>query len=204
MDNASAGRTPWQEVAERFQSRRAAAIPAQWVIPQAKLDDAQRSTIRAIDPLPDLLSPHELQITGLGASALAMKIRDREYSCLQVAEAFCHQAAVSQQLTNCLTEIFTDALEQAQHLDYVLQTTGKPIGPLHGVPVSIKDHINIKGHRSTTGYVSFASLPVKDKDAHIVSILREAGAVFYAKTNNPLSMMVLETVSNIYGRTLNP
>ncbi|PHH91282.1 hypothetical protein CDD83_1092 [Cordyceps sp. RAO-2017] len=195
----------WQDVAERFQTHRASAIPAKWVIPPAKLDETLRSTNRVIDLLPSLLSHHELQITALGASALAAKIRAGEYSCLQVAEAFCHQAAVAHQLTNCLTEIFfTEALEQARQLDHVLQTTGKPIGPLHGVPVSVKDHFNVKGQHTTAGYISFGQLPVKDSDAHIVALLRNAGAVLYAKTNNPQCMVVLETVSNIYGRTVNP
>lgn len=144
-------------------------------------------------------------MTALGASALAAKIRDREYSCRQVAEAFLHQAAVAHQLTNCLTEIFfVEALEHAQQLDHVLQATGNTIGPLHGVPVSVKDHFNVKGQRTTAGYICFADLPVKNSDAHIVDILRNAGAVLYAKTNNPQCMMALETVSNIYGRTLNP
>lgn len=155
--------------------------------------------------LPELLPQHVLQITRHGASALATKIRDREYTCLQVTEAFCQQAAVAQQLTNCLTEIFfRDALKQARQLDHVLETTGKPIGPLHGVPVSVKDHYNVKGYPTTAGYISYAKNVIKDEDAHIVQIMRNAGAVLYAKTNNPQCMMVLETVSNIYGRTLNP
>ncbi|KAM4056607.1 amidase [Hirsutella rhossiliensis] len=202
---ASMSPVSWQAVAERVQNDRASAIPAKWVIPPAKLDAAQRSTTRVIDLLPSLLSHHELQITALGASALAAKIRGGGYSCLQVAEAFLHQAAVAHQLTNCLTEIFfAEALEQARQLDHVLQTTGKPVGPLHGVPVSVKDHFNVKGQRTTASYICFAALPVKDNDAHIVEILRNAGAVLYAKTNNPQCMMALETVSNIYGRTLNP
>lgn len=146
-----------------------------------------------------------MQITALGAAELAVKIRNRELSCIQVTEAFCHQAAVSQQLTNCLTEIFfTEAMEHARQLDCILKKTGKPIGPLHGVPVSIKDHINIKGRYTTAGYISWARNPVKEKDAPLVEILRNAGAVMYCKTNNPQCMMTLETVNNIYGRTVNP
>lgn len=153
----------------------------------------------------ELLPRNVLQITALDASQLAAKIRAREFSALQVAEAFCHRAAIAQQLTNCLTEIFFDeALDQARHLDSILQSTGKVIGPLHGVPVSVKDHYNVKGYPTTAGYVSYAANDVKSADAHIVEIMRNAGAVLYAKTNNPQCMMVLETVSNIYGRTLNP
>ena len=177
----------------------------QWVIPPAALQEAQNSTDRAIDLLPRWLSQEELQITALGASDLAKNIRTGVYSSYQVTKAFCHRAAVAQQLVNCLTEIFFDeALEQARQLDESYKSTGKPLGPLHGVPVSVKDHYNVRGHYTTAGYISYAGLPRKDTDAHIVEILRNAGAVLYAKTNNPQCMMVLETVSNIYGRTLNP
>ncbi|KAG8409793.1 hypothetical protein J3458_018875 [Metarhizium acridum] len=195
----------WQGLAERFQRKRAAAIPTRWTIPPLKLDEAIRSTARPIDLLPRLLSYNEMQITALGAAELAAKIRNHELSCIQVTEAFCHQAAVAQQLTNCLTEIFfAEAMEQARQLDDMLKTTGRPIGPLHGVPVSIKDHINIKGQHTTAGYISFARNPVRDQDAQLVDVLRNAGAIMYCKTNNPQCMMTLETVNNIYGRTVNP
>lgn len=155
--------------------------------------------------LPDLLPGPVVAITALGATELAAKIKDRHYSSVQVAEAFCQRAAVAQQLTNCLTEIFfAEAIDQARQLDHVLEATGKPVGPLHGVPVSVKDHYNVKGQLTTAGYISYAGQAVKDQDAHIVEIMRNAGAVLYVKTNNPQCMMVLETVSNIYGRTLNP
>lgn len=146
-----------------------------------------------------------MQITALGAAALSAKIRNHELSCIQVTEAFCHQAAVAQQLTNCLTEIFfTEAMEQARQLDDMLKTTGRPIGPLHGVPVSIKDQINIKGQHTAAGYISFARNPARDQDAQLVEVLRNAGAIMYCKTNNPQCMMTLDTVNNIYGRTVNP
>ncbi|PHH76848.1 hypothetical protein CDD82_3780 [Ophiocordyceps australis] len=182
-----------------------ASIPVKWLIPPLALDELQRSTTRVVDLLPRLMPHNELQITSLGVTALAEGIQKGLFSCIQVAEAFCHQAAVAQQLTNCLTEImFTEALDHARRLDDILRSTGKPIGPLHGVPVSIKDHINVKGQYTTAGYVANGNLPVKDQDALIVEILRKAGAVIYTKTTNPQTLMVLETVSNIYGRTLNP
>ncbi|KAK2750126.1 hypothetical protein FQN57_004621 [Myotisia sp. PD_48] len=151
------------------------------------------------------LSERENELTTLTASRLAERIRSREATAVEVTTAFCHRAAIAQQLVNCLTEIFfQDGLDQAKELDRILEATGKPVGPLHGVPVSLKDHYNVKGYPTTAGYCSYAKLPVKENDAHIVKIMRDAGAVVYCKTNNPQCMMVLETVSNIYGRTLNP
>ncbi|GES63656.1 amidase family protein [Aspergillus terreus] len=153
----------------------------------------------------EFLSDREIELTECTASQLAKRIAERETTSVEVTLAFCHRAATAQQLVNCLTEIFfEDAVRQATELDRVLEETGKPTGPLHGVPFSIKDHYNIKGLRTTAGYISYSKFPPKEKDALVVEILRKAGAVFYVKTNNPQCMMVLETVSNIYGRTLNP
>lgn len=75
------------------------------------------------------------------------------------------------------------------------------MGPLHGVPVSIKQHIPIAGTYSDAGFVCTT---VFDKtDSLMVSILREAGAVFYVKTAQPQAIMHLET-DNHFGRVLNP
>ncbi|ATY60630.1 amidase, putative [Cordyceps militaris] len=197
--------TSWKLIAERHQNARAAAIPSQWVLSPAELERIKTSTTRVIEVLPQLLPSQVVEITDLTATELAAKIQDRQYSSVQVAEAFCQRAAVAHQLTNCLTEIFfADALDQARRLDHIRDTTGRTVGLLHGVPVSVKDHFNVQGQPTTAGYISYADRPVKDKDAHIVAIMRSAGAVLYAKTNNPQCMMVLETVSHIYGRTLNP
>ena len=57
--------------------------------------------------------------------------------------------------TNCLTEIFVEkALAKAVERDAYLKATGKVLGPLHGLPVSLKDQINIKGTESTMGRLS--------------------------------------------------
>jgi Asp-tRNA(Asn)/Glu-tRNA(Gln) amidotransferase A subunit family amidase len=63
--------------------------------------------------------------------------------------ALSHTRAVQ---TNCLTEIFVDrALERAAWLDEQLKSTGKVVGPLHGLPVSLKDQIRIKGLETVMG-----------------------------------------------------
>jgi len=80
-------------------------------------------------------------------------------------------------------------LAQAQALDKHLLATGEPVGPLHGLPISVKDHIFIKGARATGGFVSMADY-TSDRDAHTVEILRKAGAVFHVKTANPLGLLV--------------
>lgn len=80
---------------------------------------------------------------------------------------------------------------------------GKPMGMLHGLPISVKEHIKIKGTTATSGLIAWAN-NVSDEDALIVKTFREQGAIFHVKTTNPQTLMALETNSNLFGRTTNP
>lgn len=89
-----------------------------------------------------------------------------------------------------LTEVlFEDAVCRAKELDKHLVATGKPIGPLHGLPVTLKDQFDVKGYDSTIGYVAKAFRPAPE-DAVVVALLRQMGAIVIAKTNLPQSIMV--------------
>lgn len=70
------------------------------------------------------------------------------------------------------------------------------LGPLHGVPVSLKDQFNIEGLDSTLGYVGRAFAPASS-DALLVQVLKKLGAVIIAKTNLPQSIMVSFRQGNI-------
>jgi Asp-tRNA(Asn)/Glu-tRNA(Gln) amidotransferase A subunit family amidase len=95
--------------------------------------------------------------------------------------------------TNCLTEVlFDQALQRSRELDEHFQREGKPIGPLHGLPISLKDQFNVKGFDSTLGYVGRAYSPCTE-DATLVTILVRLGAVIIAKTNIPQSIMVYDS-----------
>lgn len=106
--------------------------------------------------------------------------------------------------TNCIAHVmFSEAIKQAQELDDYFGTTGNLKGPLHGLPISVKEHIFLKGTPATSGLVAWKD-NISEDDALIVKIFREAGAIFHVKTTNPQTLMSLETNSNLYGRTLNP
>jgi amidase len=77
------------------------------------------------------------------------------------------------------------------------------MGPLHGLPISVKEHINMAGLTCNAGFVSWVDRK-PTKDAHILQLLYSAGAVFYARTTQPQTLMHLETSSNLYGETVNP
>jgi amidase len=92
--------------------------------------------------------------------------------------------------TNCLAMvIFEDSLKRAVELDEHLERTGKPIGRLHGLPISVKEHVLLKGTPSTAGFIAWAD-DIAEDDSLVVKILREAGAVFHVKTTNPQALMV--------------
>lgn len=106
--------------------------------------------------------------------------------------------------TNCLSEtLFDDALKTAKFLDDHLNQTGETVGPLHGLPVSLKDNFCIPGKDATVGFCSWVNDPATSTSV-LVDILVAAGAVPYVKTNVPTAMMIAETVNNCQGRTVNP
>jgi amidase len=66
-------------------------------------------------------------------------MRSGDWTATEVTLAYCKSAAVAHQVVNCLIDIDIDgALQRARELDEVLRSTGKVIGPLHGLPISIK------------------------------------------------------------------
>jgi amidase len=107
------------------------------------------------------------------------------------------------QQTNCLTEILIpEALATAKALDDHLEKTGDVIGPFHGLPVSLKDCLITPPHPASIGMACFANEATKPGDETIlVSILAKLGVVFYVKTTTPTAMMMMETISNVWGET---
>lgn len=137
------------------------------------------------------LTPEEYRIVHLDATSLVELIAARQLTAVQTLLAFAKTAVAAQDLTNCLTEIFIEqGLARAKELDAHLATTGKVVGPLHGLPVSVKDHILVKDHDTSSGYVAWAGKTVADRDAVVVDILRKSGAVLFVKTANPQTLLV--------------
>ena len=96
-----------------------------------------------------------------------------------------------QKQVNCLSEIFFEtALETAQRLDDEYAASGVVRGPLHGLPVSLKDCFKIEATDATIGYTAFANQPTsKGEESEITKIMRQSGAILFCKTNIPLALM---------------
>ncbi|KAF4948161.1 hypothetical protein FGADI_9856 [Fusarium gaditjirri] len=150
-----------------------------------------------------ILTDEEVAITeNYDATGLAEAIARRKYTSVAVARAFCKRAIIAHQLTCCLTQWFYDeAIQQATKLDEYLTEHGTTVGPLHGVPVSIKDHIPLAGTFASLGIL--ATTEYDEHDSPLPTVLRKAGAVFYCKTNQPQALMHGESDSP-WGRSLNP
>lgn len=105
--------------------------------------------------------------------------------------------------TNCLTELIPQALADAKACDEHLARTGQTLGPLHGLPISVKEQMAVSGLRTNAGFVSWVN-NMSTQDANVIQTLKELGAVVFARTNQPQSLMHLETSNNIYGATVHP
>ncbi|KAK9474665.1 amidase signature domain-containing protein [Dipodascopsis tothii] len=197
----------WQEiVAEKRATQKALLAP--YMLPEDALPAADVLDVVDFIDSCGALTATESEITGISDIAeLAAAVAAGTYSASAVILAYVKRATIAHQLTNCLTEVvFEAALERAAALDKAFAETGKPVGPLHGVPVTFKDQFNVLGVDTTLGFVGRSFDPVVDKakEAVLITILERMGAVVLAKSNLPQSIMWPETDNPLWGRTCNP
>jgi amidase len=95
------------------------------------------------------------------------------------------------------------ARTRARELDRLLKA-GIPAGPLHGLPMTIKDTFDVDGMPATAGAPEYANRPARTADAVAVARLRDAGAVIWGKTNTPYLAGDSQTHNPVYGRSSNP
>lgn len=131
-------------------------IPEAWTIPASKLPAKDVLDVSHFPETSGLLTAAEIEITETNLVPLAAKIASGQWTAKEVTLAFCHRAAITHQLINCCVEIFFDlAIATAESLDENFKISGKVVGPLHGVPVSLKDQFRISTSCLTkSNYVS--------------------------------------------------
>jgi amidase len=137
------------------------------------------------------------------ATDLALAIREREVSAVEVLEAHLEQIERHNARVNAVVTLDADAAhDRAEAADAAL-ARGETWGPLHGVPMTIKDWFATAGMRSTFGLPEYAE-HVPATDATAVRRLREAGAIIMGKTNVPGLGGGFFTENLVFGRTNNP
>ncbi len=192
---------PWDEVVQEKRRHLKSCIPSEWVNDSLKSDMVSKGFVNCRKYLDTIVPAEELSITTKTIPELAQLIATGTLSSVQCTTAFAHRAMLAHQILNCCSEIFIDkALERAKELDEVYAKSGKVIGPLHGIPISLKDQVDLKGIPSSIGYVSRANIAMKE-NALLADTLLDLGAVFFVKTCVPMAMMASETESNLYPYT---
>ncbi|KAK6846198.1 amidase [Apiospora arundinis] len=211
MGSAGDTSASWLTLATAKREAILGSIPEKWRLTKIPSVEEQRNVTGAY--VQQFLSPREVEITGADAVGIVEKTTTGAWSAVEVIKAFCHRASLSHQLVNCLHETFFDAaLADAEKLDAHFAEHGKPKGPLHGLPVSLKDQFHVKGVDTTMGYVGWIGTFQGQKEdprsmkfeSEMVRELRQLGAVLYCKTAVPHTLMCGETVNNIIEYTWNP
>jgi Asp-tRNA(Asn)/Glu-tRNA(Gln) amidotransferase A subunit family amidase len=140
-------------------------------------------------------------ITKLSAIQLAQKIHSHDLKCLQVAEAFIVNIEKKSSL-NAVTHFFPDQVRaEASKLD-IEADNGHFRGPLHGVPLVIKDNIHIAGIPNTAGSSVLKNF-IPFEDAVSVKKLRDAGALLIAKVNMSEFAFGVTTNNGTFGQCHN-
>ncbi|KAG9994692.1 amidase, partial [Aureobasidium melanogenum] len=201
----------WRQIAAEKRDSVLALIPEEWRIPAPPSAEEQRDVTGKF--IQQYLDPREIEITETEATEIVNKTSSGQWTAVEVTKAFCHRSAVAHQLVNCLHEIFYEAaIESAQKLDQYFANHKKPIGPLHGLPVSLKDQFHVKGVETHMGYVGWIGTFQGEKgtgkekvfESEMVKELRSLGAVLYVKTAVPHTLMCGETTNNIIDYCWNP
>lgn len=137
------------------------------------------------------------------ANALASAIRKKQVSATEVLDAhLAHIAKHNPSLNAIVTLDAERARQRAQAADAAL-ARGETWGPLHGVPLTLKDGHSVAGMRTTAGFEPLAGY-IPAKDGTIAARLKSAGAIILGKTNVPVLLADAQTQNPIFGRSNNP
>jgi Asp-tRNA(Asn)/Glu-tRNA(Gln) amidotransferase A subunit family amidase len=139
-------------------------------------------------------------LTFLSAVAMAAQIREKKISPVELADAHLAKIERLNPKLNAYVQVDTERVRREARAAETAVVRGTEIGPLHGVPISIKSSIAVAGMRCESGTRLRAGF-VADHDAPLVARLRNAGAIILGVTNTPEILMAWETDNLLYGRT---
>ena len=143
------------------------------------------------------------ELTYKSATELAAMVRAKKVSSSEVIDAHIARIEVVNPKLNAVAQLLADSARAAAADADVALAKGEAVGPLHGVPFTVKDAIEINGVISSGGTLGRKDYVAK-KDAVVITRMRGAGAILVANTNVPELCLAGETDSLVYGRTNNP
>lgn len=146
----------------------------------------------------DMMAKNEMTLTEMRYELLAGRVTSEQLVAACLAQIDTHNKKL-----NAVFQVqYKDALAQAKIADSRLQA-GDRVGPLHGIPFTIKDLYETKGIVTTAGSQMFKD-NIPQEDATVVRRLKAAGGILLGKTNTPELALSDECNSPVYGRTNNP
>jgi amidase len=142
-------------------------------------------------------------IAFLAATELARMVRNREISCVELLQHYLDRAdRFNGELNAIVVDIREQALVDARRADEAV-ACGAELGPLHGVPMTVKEAYNVAGTPTTWGNPNWLG-NVPDTDAVVIRKLKQAGVIIFGKTNVPLMLGDFQSYNDIYGTSNNP
>jgi len=143
------------------------------------------------------------ELTFLPAVKMARQVREKKISPVELAEAHLANIARLNPKLNAFVHVDPERVRR-EALDAEARVMrGETLGPLHGVPLSIKSSLDVAGLRCEAG-TRLRAGNVATEDAPLVARLRQAGAIVLGVTNTPELLMAWETDNLLYGRTNSP
>ncbi len=136
------------------------------------------------------------------ATELATRIREKTLSPVEIVQAYLERIQQLNPKLNAIVIFPEDALDRAREAEAAV-IRGDNLGPLHGVPYTLKDCIETAGLPMTLGSKLFGGY-VSQQDAEVFIRLKEAGGILLGKTNMPEFALWWETDNEVFGRTCNP
>lgn len=202
----------WQSIAAAKRVELMSKIPAEWRIPDETVVDAKAERDITSGFIRALLDNATTEITERDPVDVLELLRSGEFTAVEVVTAYCKRAAVAHQLNLNLLEIFFDsAIENAVELDRYYQRHGRTVGPLHGLPFTLKDQWHIKNVDTSMAYVGWIGTQAGRQrsgeagdESELIKQLRSLGAVPIAKTTLMQSLWCGETNNNLLGYSWNP
>ncbi len=142
-------------------------------------------------------------IAFLSATELAKLVREKKISCLELLDLYVGRV---ERYNPSLNAIIAEKISEARSIAFQQDAElarGQRRGPLHGLPITIKDSFDVPGLPTTWGVPEFRN-NIPERPADVVAKLEQAGAIVFGKTNIPENLADWQTFNTIYGTTNNP